>query len=269
MSNTKYDTQELAERYDRVSDSQFEKGSLLLEMMGLKNGNTVLDVGCGTGRLALHAADIVGTAGMVLGLDPSLPRVRIAENKLKGLRLDNVRFFQGRAEDLGVFSDGAFDHVYYSSVFHWVEDKGRALKEAYRVLKPGGKIGMTTGDRDNLSSMRAIRNGIIARPPYKGKVRAEDDASKPVNMGELERLMAEAGFRSARVVRQEKKRYYASPKEAFEFSEASSFGNSLMHIPEGLREQAREELFKELEKLRTPDGIELLSLSLFAIAVKP
>ena len=269
MSNTKYDTPELAERYDRISDNQFEKGSLLLEMMSLKRGDTVLDVGCGTGRLALRASDIVGASGRIFGLDPSLPRVRIAESKLKGLALDNVRFMQGQAEDLGLFSDNSFDHVYYSSVFHWIEDKGAALKEAYRVLKPGGKIGMTTGDRNNPFTLRAITNELIVREPYKGKVKASDDASKPVTGGELSKLLSEAGFRDVEVVLQEKKRYYSSPKEAFDFSEASSFGNSLKHIPESLRAQAMNDIAAELEKRRTPAGIELMNSSLFGIATKP
>ena len=269
MSNTKYDTPELAERYDRISDSQFEKGSLLLEKMGLRKGDMVLDVGCGTGRLALHASGIVGTSGKVFGLDPSPPRVRIAEDKLKDLALDNVRFMKGQGEDLCLFSDNIFDYVYYSSVFHWIEDKRTALKEAYRVLKPGGKVGMTTGDRDNSFTLRAITNELIAREPYRDRVKADDDASKPVTKGELRELLAESGFVDVEIDQKETKRYYATPKEAFEFSEASSFGNALMHIPESLRAQAMEDIAVQLEKRRTPSGIELLSGSLFAIAVKP
>jgi ubiquinone/menaquinone biosynthesis C-methylase UbiE len=268
LSNMKYDTMELAERYDRISDSQFERGSRLLEMMGVKKGNVVLDVGCGTGRLAIHASGVVGASGRIFGLDPSMYRVRVAKDKLKGLTNDNVSLSQGRAEDLGLFQDGVFDHVYYSSVFHWVEDKSTALKEAYRVLKPGGKIGMTTGDRNNQAGLRALTDKVIARPPYKGHVRAEDDASKRVTRGELEGLLSAARFSDVRVTVQEKKRYYSSPNEAFEFSEASSFGNSLMHIPEGLRAQAMKDIAVELEKMMTAAGIELSSTGMFVIAVK-
>src|SRR5271157_1166618 len=268
MSNVNWDTSELAERYDRVSDNQFEKGSLLVKMLGIKEGDIVLDVGCGTGRLTLHVSRIVGPEGKITGIDPSPPRFRLANDKLKGLAQQNVKFMMGNAEDLGSFADHTFDHIYYSSVFHWVQDKKTALMEAHRVLKPGGKIGMTTGDRDNPFTIRAISNKLLSRHPYAGHVKLEDDASKPVTRAELGELLEGAGFEDIVIELKEKKRYHPSPREAYEFSEASSFGNSLKHVPEGLRDQAVRDIEAELEKRRTPAGIELASSSLFAIAVK-
>ena len=55
----------------------------------------------------------------------------------------------------------------------------------------------------------------------------------------------------------------------FAFNEASSFGNFLMHVPESLRPRARRDLAVELEKHRTPAGIELATNTLYAIATKP
>ena len=268
MSNVHWDTAELAERYDRVSDNQFEKGSQLVKMMGIKEGDVVLDVGCGTGRLTLHVARIIEPKGKITGIDPSPPRFRLANDKLKGMAQPNVTFMMGNAEDLGGFSDNTFDHVYYSSVFHWVQDKMTALKEAHRILKHGGTIGMTTGDKDNPFTLRAITNELLTRQPYAGRVNPEDDASKPVTRDELRELLEGAGFQDIAIELKEKKRYHSSPEEAYEFSEASSFGNSLKHIPEDLRDQAMRDIAVELEKRRTPSGIELATSGLFAIAVK-
>ena len=269
MSNIKFDAPELAERYDAVSDSQYKKGLMLIEQMGIKSGDHVLDVGCGTGRMAIHVSDILGPSGSVLGVDPSPYRISVAEEKLKTWALKNVRFEIGRGEDIGSLPAAAFDHVYFCSVFHWIDDKPAALAGAYRVLKPGGTIGMTTGDRDEPSTVRGITNNVLSRLPYLGQVKLSEDASKPVTMKELEALLSAAGFQDIDIKRRPVNKLFPTPEKAFEFNEASSFGNFLQHVPENLRAQARRDIAEELEKLRTPAGIEVTTNSVFAIAKKP
>jgi arsenite methyltransferase len=269
MSNIKFDDTELAERYDAVSDSQYKKGLILIEQMGIKSGDHVLDVGCGTGRMALHVSEIVGPSGSVFGVDPSPYRIKVAQEKLKTKSIKNVRFEIGRGEDMGTLSADAFDHVYFCSVFHWIEDKPAALAGAFRVLRPGGTIGMTTGDRDEPSSIRGITNKVLSRPPYLGQVKASEDASKPTTMKELEVLLSEAGFTDIDIKHKPVNKTFPTPEKAFEFNEASSFGNFLKHVPEHLRTQVRHDIAEELEKLRTPGGIEVATNSVFAIAKKP
>jgi ubiquinone/menaquinone biosynthesis C-methylase UbiE len=59
-SNVENDTQELAEKYDKMSNSQFENGLTLVDRLGVNEGSSVLDIGCGNGRLAAHVAKIIG-----------------------------------------------------------------------------------------------------------------------------------------------------------------------------------------------------------------
>ncbi len=269
MSSGKWDTPELAERYDRISDSQLEKGTMLVERMGIRTGDRVLDVGCGTGRLALQVSQLIGPSGCIVGVDPSPQRICVATEKLVGHEPRNVRFLIKSGEDLSGLSDCTFDHVYYSSVFHWIEDKPAALREAYRVLAPGGRIGMTTGDRDNQLTVGAISNKLFAEPSYAGKVRLEAASNKPVTHGELKALLAEAGFTDIRVELHERMRYFPTSADALGFAEANSAGSIFRHVPESLRDQARRDLSARLEHLRTPEGIGLSTNSLVAIAIKP
>src|SRR5262249_10121856 len=138
-----FDSRALAEKYDRLSDTQLESGKNLVEHLGSLEGARVLDVGCGTGRLACWIADRVGPSGTVVGVDPLPERIAIARAKAPGIRFD-----VGRAEDLSAFASGTFDAVCMSSVFHWVTDKAGALAEARRVLKPSGRLGLTTMARE-------------------------------------------------------------------------------------------------------------------------
>ncbi len=269
MGKTERDAPELAERYDRISDSQFKRGVVLTKMMGIKSGDSVLDIGCGTGRLAMYLSPVVGPHGRVFGVDPSPYRISVAESKLKDVAAGNVQFAVGSGESPGNLPAGTFDHVCFCSVFHWIDDKPAALSSAFRLLKPGGNVGITTGDRENLSEIKSITNRLFAGPPYAGQVKTAEDASKPVSRKELEVLLAGAGFTEIEINLKAGRRNYSSPEEVFAFNEASSFGNFLMHVPESLRPRARRDLAVELEKHRTPAGIELATNTLYAIATKP
>src|SRR6185436_17144255 len=99
-----HDTRQLAETYDRASDLQFESGKRLVERLGLEEGARVLDVGCGTGRLARWMAERLGPRGSVVGIDPLEHRISVARSHAGA-----ARFEVGQAEDLGAFADASFD----------------------------------------------------------------------------------------------------------------------------------------------------------------
>ncbi len=106
----------------------------------LHAGETVLDVGCGTGTLALIAKQRVGATGRVSGIDPSVPMIARARSKAArcGLAID---FQPGVIEQLA-FPDEAFDVVLSTFMMHQLPDdlKRQGLVEIARVLKPGGRL---------------------------------------------------------------------------------------------------------------------------------
>jgi len=105
----------------------------------LNSGDAVLDIGCGAGVDSLVAAHMVGAGGRVVGLDVTPAMVERARASLSRLGLANLTFQVGAAEALP-FPDNDFDAVISNGVFNLTLDKEKALHEAHRVLKPGGRL---------------------------------------------------------------------------------------------------------------------------------
>ena len=111
----------------------------LLDQAALQPQYRVLDVGCGTGSLAILIKSLYPTVE-VIGVDPDPKALRRAERKASRAAVP-VRFDQGFADGLG-YPDGTFDRVFSSMMFHHLEDgeKVVSLREIRRVLRPGGRL---------------------------------------------------------------------------------------------------------------------------------
>ena len=112
---------------------------LLLAPARLQQGESVLDVGCGTGSLALVAKRMVGPAGQVHGIDASVPMIARAKSKARRRRVD--AYFDVASADALPFPDRAFDVALSTVMLHHLSTTTRvaAVSEIRRVLRPNGR----------------------------------------------------------------------------------------------------------------------------------
>ena len=102
-------------------------------------GEAVLDLGCGAGFDAFIAAALVGPEGRVVGIDLSSEMLAVAEAGRAQMGRDHMAFCEDAAEALP-FPDASFDVALSNGVLSLVPDKPAALREVFRVLRPGGRL---------------------------------------------------------------------------------------------------------------------------------
>ena len=256
------DTEELARGYTRANDTQYNAGLFLLERLQIVPGMHVLDVGCGTGNLTAHVATLVGHGGSVIGVDPSAERITIASELAK----PNLSFHEGTAEDLSRFSAGSFDVVFVNSTLHWVQDQPGAMKEFARVLKTGGRLGISGGSGDYLTAQETIKEKVLSREPYRNY--PEEAPPKFLKERELHSLLETAGFADRKIVVNKIVKATKDADAMINWLDTSSSGKTYGNMPLDMRPKAREEMKTEWNKLLTEEGIRMEMELLVTVAFK-
>ncbi|MBS0604283.1 MAG: class I SAM-dependent methyltransferase [Verrucomicrobia bacterium] len=207
-------------------------------------GACILDAATGRGAILKHALKCVGKEGKAVGIDISSAMI---EETRKEIREENAVLYCMDAEALD-FEDGTFDIVYCGFALFFFEDRKQAMSEFKRVLKPGGKLAISTWGEIDVPR-RLLKNKIISL--------GVDPRVYPHPMPdeeELRELFHISGFSSLEIVPDWLDHTYANFDHWWECLSLRASRSTLEKLTEEQRQTLKQELSVELEEQSRPDG---------------
>ncbi len=240
-----------ADVYDRVADPQEAWGREVLDRLPLAGDETVLDAGCGSGRVTELLLERL-PHGRVIGVDASAAMVRAARERL-GARAEL------RTGDLTELElEAPVDAIFSNAVLHWIPDHARLFERLHAALRPGGRLAAQCGARGNVASVREAVRATYEQPAFAGVSRPPAGTWNFATAEETAERLHAAGFCEVETWTSERP---VTPADPPAFLGTVVLGPHLDRIP-----QERHATFVDavLEQLGEPPVLDYVRLNLAA-----
>ncbi len=244
-----------AATYDHTGVDFFSVfGRRLVEIAALAPGERVLDVGCGRGAVLFAAAEAVGPAGAVRGIDPAPGMVTRTAAEVHERGLAHVRVDIGAVETLADSTEAPYDAVLAGLVLFFLPDLHTGLRTCREVLRPGGRLAFSWFGPDDprwepvLSAARSFRPDDTPPMPMPWT----NDVWREV--ASVEAAVVTAGFSEPATVEEPYDVTFTDPGQWWRWSWSNGSRAILEAIPADRLAEARATCEQHLERLQEPDG---------------
>ena len=237
--------------YDRVADPQEAWGREVLERLTLEGDESVLDAGCGSGRVTELLLERL-PHGLVIGVDASAAMIEQARERLG----DSVDLRVASLTELNLESE--VEAVFSNAVFHWIDDHERLFARLHAALRPGGSLAAQCGAQRNVAGVLEAVRAAYGQDEF---VDAEQPPRGTWNFAgaeETEARLRAAGFDDVEVWTAERP---ATPSDPRAFLRTVVLGPHLERMAEPLREPFVEAV---LERLGDPPVFDYVRLNIAA-----
>lgn len=251
-----------SDAYHQLSEPQLRWGNRVLSWLTLRGDETVLDAGCGTGRVTAQLLNLL-PKGHVVASDISENMLRTARETLQPRFGDRVAFVAADSQFLPF--DQTFDGVFSTASFHWVRDHDRLFRSVFQALKPGGWLCAQCGGDHNIAKL-LNRVAELAVDPRLTKALANYDHPWEFATAETaaERLRR-AGFIEIETELIDASESFAGSEEYKRFLATVVLRTHIERIPEpALREEFLEALAQRSAADRPPFELDYRRLNLRA-----
>ena len=225
----------------------------LLEELPPRAGDSVLDIGTGTGTIAFQAASQVKSGGTVIGVDISEGMLSEANKKLAASGLDNLEFILADAEHLE-FPGNSFDRIYCASAFFCILDPLATLRHWHDLLKPDGGLGFHALPETSYFWVSVARD-VLAEYGYPYVLNTATGS-----LEKTRQLLGEAGFIDIEI-RVQKTGYYVPLEKARkswiqrdDFA-PGQYPHPVQAVPPDILSQCQRDYEARIEALNTEEGV--------------
>ncbi|HEX4483441.1 MAG TPA: methyltransferase domain-containing protein [Solirubrobacteraceae bacterium] len=211
--------------YDRISGPMEALGLAVLDRLKLRGDETVLDAGCGSGRITQALIERLPD-GHVIALDASQSMVEAAHKRLPDADVRRVDLLELELEQ-------PVDAILSTATFHWISDHERLFARLRSALKPGAQLVAQCGGEGNIDVLRSHANEVRAREPYAAHFVDWQPPWNYAGPAETERRLLGAGFHTAECWLQPAPKQPDQPRE---FLSTIVLGPHVQQLPAELRE---------------------------------
>lgn len=258
-----------AATYERIGPRFFAHfGQRLVERAQLVPGAHVLDVAAGRGAVLFPAGQQVGTGGRVWGTDLSADMVRETLTDLRSAGLPHVTMQQMDAEQLD-FPAASFDRVLCGFSLWFFPRPQRALDEFFRVLRPGGRVGLTTWADDCPFLVWCLRELAASLPPQAPPPPGSPEPPRFDTPERLQGALQQAGFVDIRITTEEADFVYEKDEEWWLSLWSHGIRARLEQLDAPALARVKAHLLDKVRALKQADGIHTLFRALCAVAGTP
>jgi len=216
--------------YATNSSAQETWGSALHGKLALQDGETVVDLGCGDGRLTARLA-ARNPHGHTIGLDASPAMVEHARTAHAGI--PGLEFHQADARSFQIKSPA--DALVSSATLHWVAELDQAFQASWRALRPGGRLLFQMGGTGNIAQLEEAAREVIAQPEWNGFFTGFQTPWHLHSCEEAQQAIASAGLAAVRVELLERDMVHEDPEAFLGWMRATWFSFTAQ-VPEDRRE---------------------------------
>ncbi|HUO61575.1 MAG TPA: methyltransferase domain-containing protein [Candidatus Acidoferrales bacterium] len=249
-----------SESYDKLSDPQFNWGMRLMSRLELRGNETVMDAGCGSGRLTAELLSRLPN-GRVVAADYSENMLRTAHDRLAAYG-DRVRFVHADLADLPFVRE--VDGIFSNAVFHWVPDHDAMFRSLFRSLKPGGWLLAQFGGKGNLSRLRARLYAAGEREGYSQFLSGYRDAAHFEGEEITRERMASAGFVQLETELFEAPVQFPSLADMMQFVKTVNAHQIITRLPEDIADRYLAEALAEAANDNPPFTLDYVRLTVRA-----
>jgi trans-aconitate 2-methyltransferase len=227
-----------AATYDRVSGPQVEFARAVLDRLDLRGDETVLDAGCGSGRVTLMLLERL-PRGHVVAVDQAASMV---EHAREALPPDRATVLQASLTDLVL--DAPVDAVFSNAVFHWVPDHDALFARLFAALRPGGRMAAQCGGEGNVARFHEAARAAAADEPFARWLEGWEGPWNFAGAEETAARLERAGFEAVETWLQP---YPVVPDDPGDYLRTVCLGYHLERLPEELRDPYAEAVLRRAD----------------------